>query len=331
MLKNLLGKYYSKLFFKQWSIGVVEDCIENIIRQKKTSLSVKWYNPGSIDASFADPCGFIDTNGELNILAEEFTTGKFNGKICRITYDTTKGYSQPRTVLNSESHLSYPIVFNENGKMYVFTENAQDGGLISYEYNADAVKFYNKKQISDLPLLDGTILKENGMYWLFATLLGQNSLSQLHIYYADNLFGPYKEHQKNPVRDNLNGSRPAGSFIRVDDKIYRPSQNSPNYYGESITIQQIKKLTETEFEEEEYMTITPDKASEYNFGIHTINMAGKYVVVDGQKGHFQPGMQLLRSLGRLFTANKNKFFCMIYCCEEFTVDVVNAGSLAVCF
>ncbi len=328
MLKRIFWKYYAKLFFKQWSIGIVEHSIEEIIKQKKTQLSVRWYEPGNINTSFADPCGFVDANGELNILAEHFTTGKFDGKICRIAYDSANGYTTPRTILNSESHFSYPVVFKENGKMYVFTENALDGGLISYEYNADAVKFYNKKQISELPLLDGTILKENNKYWLFATLLGKNSLSQLHIYYSDSLFGPFTAHAQNPVRDNLNGSRPAGSFIRVDDKIFRPAQNSLNYYGESITVHHLKKLTENEFEEEEYMTIRPDKNSEYRFGIHTINAAGKYVVVDGQKGHFQPFMQIVRSVTRFFNANKNKFLCLVYCSEELFTSALNTSSLA---
>ncbi len=306
MSKNFFRKYYSKLFFKQWSIGVIEESINDIIRNKKSKLNVKWYNTPNIYTSFADPCGFIDAKGELNILAEHFTTGRFNGKICSIIYNDNNGFSSPRTILNAESHFSYPMVFNENGKMYVFTENAQDGGLISYEYNPEAARFYNKKRISELPLLDGTILKENGLYWLFATLLDEGALSQLRIYYSDNLFGPYTAHPQNPVRDNLDGTRPAGAFIRVDGKIYRPSQNCANYYGESLTIHQVKKLTVTEYEEEEYMVIEPEKKSEYNFGIHTINVAGKYVVIDGQKGHFQPFMQSVRKVVHFFTRNFNK-------------------------
>jgi beta-xylosidase len=312
MLKKLLRKYYSKLFFKQWSIGVIEDDITSIILNKKDKLDIKWHNSSDIYDSYADPCAFIDANGKLNILAEHFTTGKYDGKICSIAYDKNEGFSPPRTILNAESHFSYPLVIHENGKMYVFTENALNGGLVSYEYNPDAARFYNKKRISELPLLDSTILKENGHYWLFATLLGKNSHSQLHIYYSNNLFGPYTPHAQNPVRNNLDGTRPAGAFIRVNGKIYRPSQNCSNYYGESLTIHEVKKITETEYEEEEYMTIKPEQKSEYSFGIHTINVAGKYIVVDGQKGHFQPVMQHIRKLVRLFSSNGNKVLALYF-------------------
>ncbi|HLG41570.1 MAG TPA: hypothetical protein VI461_17955, partial [Chitinophagaceae bacterium] len=105
----------------------------------------------------------------------------------------------------------------------------------------------------------------------------------------------------NPVKSNLNGSRPAGNFIEVDGAIYRPSQNSRNYYGESITINKIKTLTTSTFEEEEYMIIEPNKNDEFNYGIHTINAVDDIIIVDGQKGYFEPVRQLRRKLKNIFS------------------------------
>ncbi|NOT90818.1 glucosamine inositolphosphorylceramide transferase family protein [Ferruginibacter sp.] len=274
----------------------------------------------NIDTSYADPCIFYSNKGEVNILAEEFTTGELDGRICLFKYDKTKGFSTPETILKNGTHFSYPLIYKENNKSHVLVENAFDGPLVSYEYDEVREEIGDGKVISNLPILDATILKAQGKYWLFGTLLGNGRFSKLHIYYADNFSGPYKAHAANPVKNNLNGSRPAGNFFEVDGCIYRPSQNCGAYYGESITINKILKLSETEFAEEEYMVIKANNNGEYNMGIHTINAAGNYIVVDGQKGHFQPFMQLIRAVKRLFRKNKNKLSCVAYYLHSFNFE-----------
>ncbi|HEY6503881.1 MAG TPA: hypothetical protein VIZ28_07905, partial [Chitinophagaceae bacterium] len=124
--------------------------------------------------------------------------------------------------------------------------------------------------------------------------------SELYIYYADSLTGPYSAHKNNPVKSGLNGPRPAGNFIEVDGKIYRPAQNCANYYGESITINKITELSETAFSEEEHMHIHSNPNDEFNYGIHTINVVDDIIIVDGQKSYFQPVQQLGRKLKNIF-------------------------------
>jgi hypothetical protein len=315
-----MKKYLSKLFFKQWSIGIAEYSIEDIIRTKKTNLSFEWLKTGNIMQSFADPFVFISKDGETHILAEQFTTGELDGKITLLAHNYGKGFSSPRTILQTESHFSYPHIYEENEKTYVLIENAFNNTLASYEYNEQRKELHSKKQISDLPLIDATVLKKNNKYWLFGTLLGEGKFSQLHIYHADNLCGPYKAHTGNPVKNNLDGSRPAGAFIEVDGEIYRPAQNCSMYYGESITINKVINLSETEFKEEEYMKIAANKSEEFNFGMHTINAAGKYIVVDGQKGHFQPFLQLFRAIKKKLVNNKPKFYSVAYCLQDICFD-----------
>ncbi len=304
MIKEILGRYYAKLFFKQWSIGILNDNIEDVIRNKKTDLTFKWLSKLQISQSYADPFIFISKNGEVNIFAEKFTTGLLNGEICLLSYDKSNGFSEPKVILNSGTHFSYPFIFYENEKMFVFIENAMDGHLFSYEFDESTKKLSNKKLVSELPLIDASILKRNNKYWLFGTLLGDGIDSKLNIYFSDNLHGPYIPHLQNPVKDNLNGSRPAGNFIFVDGEIYRPTQNSRNFYGESITINKIVKLTESEYEFEEYMHIKTQKNSEFNLGMHTINASGNFIVVDGQKGHFQPLKQFFRAFLKFFNTIK---------------------------
>jgi hypothetical protein len=62
-------------------------------------------------------------------------------------------------------------------------------------------------------------------------------------------------------------------------------------YGESITINKINVLNESEFTEEFYMTISINKKNRDNrgmHGIHTINFIDDIMVVDGTKWRFSP-------------------------------------------
>lgn len=300
-------KLFSKLYFKQWTIGIAEENIKDIIRTKKEDLNFIWLKTGDKMLSYADPFITLDTRtGDAVILTEEFTTGKFNGRIAAITYSKQNGFSLPQTVLNNGSHLSYPLIYNDNGKQYIIAENAYNTGVVAHEYNPETKQVLNKIKITSLPLVDATVLKKDGKYWLFATMLGKGVFNELHIFFADELLGPYHAHQLNPVKRDFNGARPAGNFIEVDGAIYRPAQNCADFYGKSITIQKISKLNTTEFEEEEYMHFKADNYGEFNMGIHTVNSAGNYLVVDAQKGHFQPLRQIGRYISRTLFSHKRK-------------------------
>jgi hypothetical protein len=297
---NLIKKYSNKLYLKQWGIGFLKGNLADIIRNKKTDLSFEWLPLKDKTVSYADPFIFKTDDGLINILFERVSTYNLDGKISLMVSDGLPGSIMEKTVLDSKEHLSYPLVYKENGKIYVFPESALSGSLCCYEFDTAQRILINKKEIINLPLLDATILKHAGKYWLFATRIGKEAYSDLHIFYADNLLGPYTPHAGNPVKKNLHGSRPAGNFIEVDGTIYRPAQNCSNYYGESIAINKLKTLTTTEFEEEEYMIIEPNKNDEFNYGIHTINAVDDIIIVDGQKSYFEPVNQLNRKLKKVF-------------------------------
>lgn len=276
----------------QWNIGFSRGNIEQIIKEKKTNLSFKWLPLNSSIQSIADPFIFKDNEGNLNLLYEDFSMIKTAnyGKIRLATLDKKFNIINNKEILDTKSHCSYPFVFFENEITYIIPETSLLNNVSAFEYDYTNKCLINKKVlINNLPLLDSTIFKHNGKYWIFATL-GENEFdnSQLNIYFADSLFGNYHPHPNNPVKNNLDGLRPAGNIFKVDGEIYRPSQNCSKYYGESITINKITKLSENEFSEEDYFKIMPDKIGEYAAGIHTINFIDDIIVVDGIKMVFKP-------------------------------------------
>ncbi|MBS1495532.1 MAG: hypothetical protein JSU03_05645 [Bacteroidetes bacterium] len=298
---NILSKIYDKLLIKQWNIGLARIDIKTIIRTKAFNAEFTWLPENDPERFFADPFIFKNNNGTINIIYEDFSNSDHYGKISIKTLNQNFEVIATNEILDTKSHLSYPNVFFENDTTYIMPEASLSNNLTMYEYDYKNKALINAKVIvSGLPLLDSTILKYGEKYWLFATKRGDDSNSALYIYYADKFDGPYKSHIKNPVKKSLNGSRPAGNFIEVDGEIYRPTQNSAEYYGKSITINKLKCLSEENFEEEEYFIVEAPKKTKYNYATHTINFTDDVIVIDALRRYFMPLAQIKIFIKKIF-------------------------------
>ena len=290
----------------QWNIGFANYNIKDIIRDKKNDLKFKWFPIEDSGKSFADPFIFRTEDKKLHVVYEEFSMidPKIYGKIVLSTVNEDFTPSFNKEILDSKTHSSYPFIFTENNETYVIPESGQRGKVSCYQFDVASRSLINERiLINNLPLLDSTIFKYNNKFWLFATLADHKyDHSKLYIYYADSLFGNYTPHIKNSVKYGLDGTRPAGNIITVDNELFRPAQNCKEYYGKSITINKILILNEKEFEEEPYLEITAEKNSMYSEGIHTINFLDDIVVVDGIKMIFMPLKKIKIFFQKKFTS-----------------------------
>jgi hypothetical protein len=286
-----LTKYIDKLFFKKWIIGICQINIKDIIRNRTFDPDINWLLMASFDKFYADPFLLFSKDENFKILFEEFTFNDEYGKISLMTLDKSFKLKNIKVLLDTKSHLSYPFVYTENNKSYVFPEAGKSGKLSCYEYDPVNESLIFLQDILDLPLLDSTILKRDGKYWIFGTLSENGVNYKLHVFFSDSLLGPYTPHLNNPIKSGLNGTRSAGNFIEVDGIIYRPSQNCKNEYGESITINRVTELNEINVVEEPYLTICINKNNRHNAGIHTIhtiNVMDNTIAVDGEQWTFAP-------------------------------------------
>jgi hypothetical protein len=292
-MRGFFRKYIPKFFIQQWILGVARGNLVSMIRDREFNPQIEWMRVKGPEMLYADP--FLYRNGsEYNILFEDYSMYDNYGKISVIKLGEHTGTNAHSVVLDTRSHLSYPFIYSENGTSYLFPEASQSGKLSCYEYDTATTTTRYIKDIVNLPLLDGTIYRYNNKYWLFGTINGPDADSKLHIFYADSLLGDYKAHPANPVRHGIDGSRPAGKIIEVDGQLYRPAQNSRYTYGGSITVNRIKKLTESEYEEEFHMTISLNGKNPSNrgmHGIHTINHIDDVIVVDGTVWRFSPALK----------------------------------------
>ena len=290
-MKNVYSKYIDKLFYKNWTIGICRADIKDIIRKKSFDPDITWLFANSYDKYYADPFIMKPVNGKIKILHEEFPYDTDYGVLSLVTLDKNFKPVDYKTLLDTKSHISYPFYYTENDKTYIFPEAGQSGKLSCYEFDPvnESMKFL--KDIIHLPLRDSTIIKKDNKYWIFGTTGFTETDYKLYVFYSDNLLGPYSEHKNNPIKEGLNGNRPAGNFIEVDGVIYRPTQNCKNIYGESITINKITELNENNVSEEPYLDIVINNKNKHNPGIrtiHTINVVDNLIVVDGRKWTFSP-------------------------------------------
>ncbi|MGH2563168.1 MAG: glucosamine inositolphosphorylceramide transferase family protein [Ginsengibacter sp.] len=180
---NFLSKVIDKLYIKQWSIGIADESIEDIIRNKKIGKAFTWAPVNNNFQFYADPFIFKLKNGEYAVLYEEFDYNKQYGYISQFTLNKKNEVISTKTQLETKSHLSYPFIFFENGIMYVFPESSASGKLSCYQYNDNNQTLNFKKDILNLPLLDSTILKHQNKYWIFSTMRDNDSNKKLYIFF----------------------------------------------------------------------------------------------------------------------------------------------------
>jgi hypothetical protein len=126
------------------------------------------------------------------------------------------------------------------------------------------------------------VIEIDDTWWMFVNVKEEGvsvNWDECHLYYADNLFGPWKPHARNPIVSDVRSARPAGRLFRTDNGLYRPSQNSSVRYGYATTVSRVTKLSTSEYDEEKVLEILPQWDKNV-IGIHTLNVSDDIVVID---------------------------------------------------
>jgi hypothetical protein len=181
-------------------------------------------------------------------------------------------------------HVAYPYLFEHEGEAYCVPETSQanEVGLFkALEFPFRWVKV--RTLLNGFPAVDSTVFQYEGLWWLTCTSDVEGSSLKLFIWHSEDLFGPWKPHERNPVKTDIASSRPAGTPFVHDGRLYRPAQDCSRTYGGRVAINRVTKLTTTEFVEERVATIEPFISSPYQDGVHTISAAGDITMVDSKR------------------------------------------------
>jgi hypothetical protein len=270
-----------QFYFDQWIL------LFNLEQNQKLDKSFKKYTrllPPK-DRFWADPF-ILKNNDYFYIFLEELLYSENRGKISVIIMDNKGNYTQPKVVLETDYHLSYPFLIEDNGQLYMLPETQQNNSIELYK----CVEFPHKWKLElilfkDLKAVDSTIFKYNNKYWLFTNLTeykGEHVINELFLFYSDSLLNnSWTCHPQNPINTDHAYSRPAGNIFIHEDRLYRPAQNCSKHYGYAIQIQEILKLTENEYEEKNIETIYPNWDSDL-LSTHTLNKSENLTVIDAK-------------------------------------------------
>jgi len=182
-----------------------------------------------------------------------------------------------RVVLEEKFHLSYPHVFAWGGSYYMIPETGEDRCVRLYR----AAKFPHRWKLvstllEDASFVDSSIFRWRDCWWLFTgTSTSQDEQSAaLHLFYADELHGPWHEHPANPIVDSsVSIARPAGRVVLCDGRPVRFAQSGYPDYGTEVHAFSLTELSRSRYAEEPLHTglLEPGAQSWNSGGMHHLD------------------------------------------------------------
>ena len=279
---NRIKRRIRKIFlFQTWGVGIVKISRKELVEHGIDISSVKWIETPDDSIFNADPFILDVVNDEIKVIYEVFDFENNKGMLNYIRIQTDGRVNNLFLFHKKEVHISYPYVIKNLDKTYILPEQKKTNKITLYEVD-------NCKIVSDYVLIDNiqaadpSIIRFQNKWWMFA-LVGKGNL---YIWYSNELFSGWIEHENNPVKVDNCINRPAGSMFVLDNELYRPVQDSSDGYGKRIFLMKISELSKKTYKEDVVQIIETNNKQQYPHGIHTLSLYKGYAVVDGKKEKF---------------------------------------------
>ncbi len=239
-----------------------------------------------IHATFvADPF-WVQHDGVWHVFVEAMNAENGRGEIALATSADARTWTYQQVVLREEEHLSYPQVFEHDGRWWMIPEIADAGEVRLYVAEEFPTKWRKTATLLPGGFIDPTLFQHDGRWWMFAS----RGNDMLHLFFADELNGPWQEHPMSPVvRFNANYGRCGGRVIEYHGSLIRFAQDDFPEYGNQLYAFEIVALTPTQYEEHKLPTnpiLTRGGDGWRSLGMHQIDAQqlpdGSWIaVVDG--------------------------------------------------
>jgi hypothetical protein len=268
---------------QRWTIGVVPSSIDDVL-QRGALPEPAWLEGQPGDRFYADPFPIGGDDGRVELLVEEYRYGSRQKLLTQIEVTRAGELIAARRATGLPRHASYPFVLRPDGRdgeLLCIPETFRDARVAAYQKNGDDSWRLCAELLSGFPAVDPTIVQHAGRWWMFCMKQGEEDQTELYAFFADDWRGPWAPHMLNPVKSDTRSSRPAGRFIHIDGRLYRPAQNCAARYGGGITVNRVLELTPSGFREEPVTSFEPVAGSRWPDGLHTINSIGSTTIVDG--------------------------------------------------
>lgn len=263
-----------------------------------SQVHINWVKHSCKDVFFADPFILDVTKELIKVLVEEFPYKEWKGRISLLTIARDDyELKSKKTLLELDTHLSFPFIYRTGTNVYVIPENSASGRLNAYRYDKETESLHFESTLVEQPVIDPVIVRQDNYYILFGTLRGGGENSDLFSWQSKNLLKGYALANNAPVKSDKGSGRRGGDFFFLNNELYSATQSCVESYGEALNICKVEELSENKLTEKVMKTLYPDK--QYPEGLHTLNTHGGICVVDGLTYLFRPWKKikvLLKSL-----------------------------------
>jgi hypothetical protein len=201
-------------------------------------------------AFVADPF-MLRAGGTWHMFFEVFNRASNKGEIALATSPDGFAWEYRRRVLAEPFHLSYPYVFDWQGKFYMIPETLFPKSIQLYEALSFPDEWVAVGALIEGEFADPSVVYFERRWWLFACPdpLRNNIL---RLFFADDLSGPWTEHPRSPIiQDNEHLARPAGRVLVLGHRLIRYTQDCSPMYGTQVRACEIIELTTTAYREAE--------------------------------------------------------------------------------
>jgi hypothetical protein len=189
------------------------------------------------------------------------------------------GWSEPTVIVEEDYHLSFPCVVSDRREYFLVPESSKTRTV--QLFRATRFPFEWRKEtvlVEDLSAVDTTPFFLDDRWYFFTTTT--EPFMETFLFWADSLGGRWHLHPKSPISSSVKSSRSAGHLFYQNGRLLRPTQDCSVRYGYGITINEVTRLSSTEFEERHVDFIGPSWRRGL-LGTHTLNSSGLIEVVDG--------------------------------------------------
>lgn len=250
-------KALRKLFYKEQWILLID-------QQKGPSTNFSKFKKimPPKDRFWADPF-LVPFEDKQFLFFEELPFATDKGHLSVMEIGKNGKGSNPVKILEEPFHLSYPFVFQYEGKYYMIPESYQDKSIRLYECVSFPYKWEYKKNImNNVSAFDTTLYFHRGKWWMFTLIMEQEGgghNDELFLFYADSpLTDEWTSHPQNPIVSDVRVARPAGNIYEYKGRLIRPSQDCAKKYGYGFNLNEILEMTETNYSERRLLHVRPD-------------------------------------------------------------------------
>lgn len=270
-MKNV-RKLYDKITRDRWEIGFVEGGLTSVMEHN--TFCVNWLKHGYKDRWFADPFILDVTEKEILVLVEEYRYENPKGRIALLIIDRDSyELKSMETVLELDTHISFPAIWREGGKVYVYPESWLSGELDLYEYQDRQCRLPSRKVLCKEPMADAIMTDLFGRRQLFSV----QENDKLRVYDFNETTNVFELSFVKPFGKAT--ARSAGDFFEYKGNVFRPAQVCVDCYGEAVEIQKVV------WDHDENFCFVPQKTlysnhPSLNTGLHTLNSYKGVTVID---------------------------------------------------